>query len=200
MNGRSGGFAKVQMSLLFCLVLRHESVSLRPHNSGSKSPPGLFQPDIVITGQHSNVLQDWNADNMTDKEKKKARSSVLVRRGYSLVYRYLPEGEMIHDKMTDLSIKPGNSQQIKCELTDYTQTNGRMYDPSSLSLISSFLQLWSRLSFFLFFIFQTFGYFHSEESTCHQFKKAITFRTVWFWYRCSRPCSDSNDGECTRHE
>lgn len=71
MDGRSGGFAKVQMSLLFCLVLRHESVSLRPHNSGSKSPPGLFQPDIVITGQHSNVLQDWNADNMTDKGKKK---------------------------------------------------------------------------------------------------------------------------------
>lgn len=68
----------------------------------------------------------------------KACSSVLAQRGYLLVYIHSPEGEMIHDKMTDLSIKPGNSRWIKWELTDYTQPKGRMYDPTSLSLISSF--------------------------------------------------------------
>lgn len=144
MDGRSGGLCKSpdEPSFLPCSTtwICQPAAS---QNSGSKSPPGHFQPDVVITGQRSNVLQDWNADNMTDKGGwggggGKARSSVLAQRGYSLVYIYSPEGEMIHDKMSDLSIKPGNSRWIKWELTDYPQPKGRMYDPSTLSLISSF--------------------------------------------------------------
>lgn len=45
MDGRSGGFAKVQMSLLFflpLLVLWHESVSLWPHNCSLKKPRGTL--------------------------------------------------------------------------------------------------------------------------------------------------------------
>lgn len=50
-----------------------------------------------------------------------------------------------------------------------------------------------------FFYFWSFAYFRSDERTCHQFKKAIAFRAVWFRYYCSCPCSDSNNGECARH-
>lgn len=59
---------------------------------------------------------------------------------------------MIHDKMTDLSIKPGNIQQIKRELTDYTQTPQGMTVRSLTSVVNLFI-FCSRGRVFLSFSF-----------------------------------------------
>lgn len=107
-EGRGGGCTKSWWGFLFALFSYMNLSACGLQNSSPESLLGFLLSDIVITGQHTNVVQDWNAVSEIDK-KKKSCSFVLFRRGNVLVHIFTGS-KVIHEKMADLSIKSGNSK------------------------------------------------------------------------------------------
>lgn len=177
-----------------------------PQNSRPEGPLGLPLSDIVSTGQHTSVVQDWNVVYTIDKKNK---AFVLLQ--WDCIPACIFTGSKVIRKKNGRPI----NQTYNSESFNSDWTQAKIKEGLKILQPAIALSLFSWFCFSCDLCFQSisfkkkkkiFGSFLLKEHICLQFSRAIIFRAVWFWYsgchlhKIRIPGDDSSDAECTPRE